>query len=297
MKTSKTIQELKQHNKKLFMALNQLFGFNFEAAFDVIKAEGPFTINKILKESGKEPRNFKTVILIEGGRYCSNDKLKIAEITGTGVNDFNLDLNRGCPIYYYYAGMDNINGRGRFNEIRKSATNVYIITQDKSLLSEPWKEKPVDYSNRIPEKQQKEINERRSWNCYGNRPTLTFDKSGYLLTEKQENLTRRAAALRANRKKAAFIASDNTAALAELKKQLENTKNFICKKLNAAGTYNEIKKISDLIHYFRGLTGAYFDYELLEKRDNEKSLSSQDVFIKEAAAIKNNLLKIEEACL
>lgn len=295
MKTSKTIQELKQHNKKLFMALNQLFGFNFEAAFDVIKTEGPFTINKILKESGKEPRNFKTVILIEGGRYCSNDNLKIAEITGTGANDFNLDLNRLCPIYYYYAGMDNINGRGRFNEIRKSATNIYIITQDKSLLLEPWKEKPVDFSNRIPEPLQKKINDRRSWNSYRKIEPLLFDRSGYLISEKQENLRRRAAALRAERKKAAFISSDNTRSLEDLRRLLESTKKFLCDKLAEAGTYTDIKKIAGSMEYYRGLAGAYYDYELLYKRDNEKSLSSQDAFINAANAIKTTLSKIKEA--
>ena len=285
MKKGKTLTELKAINKNMFMALNQLYGFNFEKPFTIKKLEGSFTINRALKETNTDPNKQKIALLVGTKR---NEKLYVVEVTGTGANDFNVELNRRCKNYYYYSGLDNCYNKSHFNDIRKTATAFYIIAQNNNNLSRIYTESKPDYKERQTEFSIKSINDRRGWICYGNKAPFEFDKSGYLLTEKRETLQHKANTLRKERQLQAFKASDNSETIKFLRSEIDGLKNLVLDKFNHCSTYEEYKKIYDSLSHWNGFLDCVRRFESLETGEKEKTFKSLESF----ETSKNNLMEL-----
>lgn len=275
MKTNLTINELKKMDKNALRALNMLYGFNFEADFIAEKITGAFSLNKVMKIAGGDPINNKIVCIVVSDKTYYRNDLNTVEVFGSGASDFNITHTiRGfgfkTKIDYYFA-------KYRFNEERKTAQAAFVIVQNKKLLSGTYKEKKPDLTGRLAVK---EINticngwQYRNYNYNEN----DFDKSGYFLADKRNNLQQRARALRATRKAAAFKAVNNTEIINGLRVELTTLKNAIAEKLTAAGTCEEVKKIYYSLSYYKGLADLYGDFEYIENGENNKTIGSIEKF-------------------
>lgn len=121
-----------------------------------------------------------------------------------------------------------------------------------------------------------------------------IDKSGYLLRERREDLKRRAAALRAEREKAAFLAADNSAKVEELRGMIEARKNELVRQLQQATTAEAVREVEKALCSWKGLGGIMGDFERFERNSAAKKYAS----IEEADRVYNgikNALRGEEA--
>ena len=275
MKNSLTINELKKIDKNALRALNMLYGFDFQADFIAEKITGAFTLSKVMKTAGNDPVNYKIVCVVVSDTSFYRDDLNTVEIFGSGASDFNIthtirSFGFKTKIDYYFA-------KGRFNDERKTAKAAYIIAQKNNLLSGAYKEKKPDLTGRLSAK---EINTFcHGWqyrNCNYNEND--FDKSGYFVADKRNNLQQRARALRATRKAAAFKAVNNSEIINGLRDDLTALKKSIAEKLTAAGTYEEVKAIYNSLSYYKGLADLYSSFEYIEKSEKEKSCGSIEKF-------------------
>jgi hypothetical protein len=247
------------------------------------------------------------------GRRAWNSDFSVVEIkNGKAETDFSEAVR--ASFNYHLIPFDYFFSKGSFEEVRKDAgAETYVFLQRREFLKKPEK-KPVDYSQRFKVK-----DVRYSWTsnmaeryvyslelyetttdgkrkiefgknkCYlSDRPHNTadvIDKSGYLLQDRRENLKRRAAKLRAERAKAAFMAADNSAKVEELRGMIEARKNEIVQQLQQATTAEEVKKVESALAWWKGLGGIMSDFERFERNSAAKKYAS----IEEADRVYNGI--------
>lgn len=289
MKTNKTINELKAIDKNVFKALNQSFGYNFEADFTIEKIDGAFTINKIINTVKVDPVNNEiSVIIISGNKYREND-LNVVEISGKGINDFNIDTAK--KWFSFKTKFSHFYSKGCFNDERKTAKGCYIISQNKELLSGIYKEKEIDTSGRLTEK---EIDTLTGWKYRNAYSKTDFDKSGYCISKKRFKLGREARLLRAEREKAAFQQTNNAEKIKELSAMLTGLKQTIISKLQEASTPEQIKVIEKSLSWYKGLADCLERFNRIEKGEKEKTFSSIESFNKAITDLTDTIKLIEK---
>lgn len=310
MKNNKLVKELKNRDRNIYRALNQCYGFNFEQPFTITKIVGAFTINKILKTLGSEHTPEKSLIValtVNGSRYLwRKDKLMSVDIHGAGVSDFNIA--HVTKWFNFPTALDNYFAKGDFNDDRKTAECVYIIAQNRELLSGSRKEIVPDMTERIEViETSKTIKNYKQPNEYSYISKIKFldkghkgarletsvphwtgeeprelseivDKSGYYLIDKRTDLKSRANGLRKERAAEAFKATDNRAIIDGLQGQLYELKNMLCEKLKDATTGDEIREIGYKLSMYSGLSGMFSDLESIRKGENEKTFTSVATF-------------------
>lgn len=267
MKANKIIRTLRQADRNLFKALNEFYGYNFEKPFDIYEVETPFTLGKVEKRIN--PRytlnkyGDRVVVLIcfeDGNGYRAGNYYGV-EAVGTGAGDFNI----GRKNYgNYRTRLDYFWRKSDFNDIRKESGKdaptpfkVYVLCQHRDDLATCYKERTFDYSERLTES---------DIDYYKNR-SYTFDKSGYRVDEKRRNLERQAKQLKAEREKARFEATDNTALIEQYQKRVELAKGYIIERLTLAKTSNDIRQVERMLSSWRGLGGAFEKLEELKAGD------------------------------
>ena len=119
-----------------------------------------------------------------------------------------------------------------------------------------------------------------------------IDKSGYFVNDRRENLKRRAAALRAEREKAAFVASDNTRLIEGLYQAILSRRDDIVSLLSNATTGADFERIANIFDRWQGFADIVRDYELLKARDASKEYSSMESFNKSYNGLVNRLKAI-----
>ena len=283
------IKELLNKDRKALRTLNKAYGYDFEKDFTAVKIDGSFTINKVLKTIDRNPSNTKIVTIIEGVKPWDNDKLYAVEITGTGNSDYDVD---GLRCKCYGGRLDYMIGKGTFNEYRKSCGGCYIIAQDTNNLGRVYKDTMPDLTERLTKAQQDYCNSWR-FNRY-NRTSRIFDKSGYYLNDKRDNLARRAEKLRKDRQAAAFKATDNAATIKALQEQLNGLKAAIVERLNIATTSAQIKDIEKSLSWYKGLGDCFSKFEYIEKGEKEKSFGSIDTFNKRVDDLTANIEELKK---
>ena len=122
-----------------------------------------------------------------------------------------------------------------------------------------------------------------------------IDKSGYLLAERRDDLRRRAAALRAEREKAAYMAADNSAEVEELRGMIEARKKEIVQQLQEATTAAELKEVETALSSWRGLGCIVSDFERFERNTAAKKYGSNEESERIYNGIKERLEKKTEA--
>lgn len=306
MKNNNITRELKNKDNNVFRALNNIYGFNFENPFTLVKIPSPFTLNKVMKAiDGKHTEyDSKIVVVLESSNKWRSEKLYAVDVLGSGASDFNICHE--CRWHGFSTKIDYFFAKGDFNEERKTAANVYIFAQKRENLAKVYKPFKADFEDAnaryIVKRTNKTVRGWRTENEYdfissvdlvtvenhkkaeyptryrrGAEPrTLdsVIDKSGYIVNYKRLELQSRADELRKERAANKYKATDNSAIIESVKQRVESLKNTLVEMLAASTTYEQVKNCGSLINYFDGLSGIYFDVEILAKKDAEKAFSS-----------------------
>ena len=301
--------------------LHTVLGLDFCAPFDAWTINGKFTLNQITNEASKRGYNCRNSVIA----VCTRDKSRArygwsCDFNIATVDGGKLEIEYRTPYHDSGRGLDTFTAKKCFEEIRKSKdAETVVFVQDKANLKRPT-ERKLDvfgrykllkfdycyntsvnkkYVNRLYLQEIEASGQRFSHEIigrvfYGGFPYAetidqVIDKSGYMLEARRNDLKRRAAALKKEREKAAFVASDNGAKIEELQALIVARKAEIVKALEAATTAAELKSVYDSLSTWKGFTGAVSDFERLKERDASKEYSSIKAFTEAYTAIYNAL--------
>lgn len=250
--------------KYAFMQLHNAFGFDFEKPFNMVYHEGNFTIASARKLLGVEFDNF-IIIIRNPENYCRRDRFMVVKAIGGG-----FDLVEGRTLGYYNnfrQSLDDYFRKSDFNDDRKSTkAQAYFLYQPERYR------RPVKATPRP---------------SYYNRRDDIFDKCGNNVTERRNELIRRAEALRRERKRAEYLETDDAAKVQELEKKIAATKAAIISELEKATTENDYKKVGEKIGGWHGLKWVVWHFGNYKKRTAEKDYPSVDM----ATAAYNEIVK------
>lgn len=311
------LKELLSKNNHALQTLHESLGFDFCKPFIVDKISGKFTVNQIIKRVNVSLPDPNKVIALYVNEDCGG-WLNLVTIDHYG----NITIDNKTPYYYTTKGSYNIItfwAKKRFEDIRKhEKVSVYIISQSKEYITTPI-EKTIDYKtgrfdyvdngftchggksyiNRVTVKN-RDTNGEKSTRVligqvfytgmishYKTDISQIIDKSGYFVDYKRDDLKRRAAALKADRQKAAFIASDHTDKITELETMILGRKKEIEKLFNAAVTSEDIKAVVEALNDYRhGLKWVLYSFELFKQRIVNKEYSNINNAVKAYQDIK-----------
>lgn len=237
--------------KYALMQLHNAFGFDFEKPFIMVYHEGNFTIASARKLLGVEFDDF-IIIIRNPEKYCRRDRFMVVKAIGGG-----FDLVEGRTLGYYNnfrQSLDDYFRKSDFNDDRKSTkAQAYFLYQPKRYR------RPVKPTPRP---------------TYYSRRDDIFDKCGNNITERRNELIRRAEALRRERKRAAYLETDDAAKVQELEKKIAATKAAIISELEKATTENDYKKVGERIGGWHGLKWIVWHFGNYKKRTAEKDYPS-----------------------
>lgn len=314
------LKNLENYKRGILRGLRGCLGFDLENELTIFEVNGSFTLNSILKQAaaaGVDPVNYQIAVITRPAAGYSRDEYTTFIIDENGK--FENKINHCGYSNNNFVSLDTFYTKSDINDARKNALHTIIICQSRDLITAPCRNNPApdlmqrfklnkvnyyvkqyggqEYINSldiIPENSNGRAYEYKPGRGYSDEVNYTafIDKSGYITSIRRADLVRRAAAITAAKKQAAYNATNNEAALAELKSQIENKKAAIIAELQAADNHEAINAIAKKLDFFRGLSDIYFQFELLQEKDNAKSLPSIDTFNKKVAAIKDTLNKI-----
>lgn len=283
--------ELLTENKKIFSGLHAAFGYDFELPFHIIKIEGKYTINQILKAAGQAGWTYtiKNALFAIFTKDCNctwNKDLSFCTLE----SEKTIDIN-----HRYIDGIDRISHKGTFNDIRKKdAAITYVIIQNKKMLSVPNNKPEIDINNRYNATSviysgntryyyrknihnidlsdgNKEYKYQFQYNGYINNISDVIDKSGYIVIAKKEDLKMRSAALRLDRQKAVVDAIDYSKEITELEEIITKKRTLLAAELANAITYEALEGIQkQLTWYNDGFAAAVRKFESFKASVNGK---------------------------
>jgi hypothetical protein len=238
--------------KYAFMQLHNAFGFDFEEPFNMVYHEGNFTITSARKLLGVEFDNF-IIIIRNPENYCRRDRFMVVKAVGSG-----FDIVEGRALGYYNnfrQSLDDYCRKSDFNDDRKSTkAQAYFLYQAKEYR------RPVKPTPRP--------------SYYIRRNDIVFDKCGNNITDRRNDLMRRAEALRRERARAAYLETNDTAKVKELENRIAAAKAAIIKELEKAATPDEFDKVGKKCEGWHGLRWIVWHFESYKKRTAEKDYPS-----------------------
>ena len=304
MNTKENKKTLREANKNTLRGLHYYFGFDFQAPHKILYLAGNYTVKKIEKAAAAAGFSADAEIVIltrdNGPRAAWRRDWKAVEIVGGGVN-VEFRRERSCPIWP--RPFDTFYAKCSFEELRKEAgAETFIFCQEREYIKRPAAEKKADWSERFKlygirragdgngaswisrleliettsnGKRRVDYGEGGGWYIrYGWRPQDAgeiIDKSGYLLLERRDDLRRRAAALRAKREKAAYMAADNSAEVEELRGMIQERKAEIVQQLQEATTADELQRVEKALARWGGFAYIVHLFEEFERASINKS--------------------------
>jgi len=318
------LKELLQQETQALKVLHNAELYDFTKDFTILKHDGRFTVAALEKEAAAAGHTADDSIIMcyTTGRKWDPDRLYMYKLTGAGK--FEVEYK----IYKYttgraYCRIDDFYCKRQLDDVRKQEEGLttYIICQKKEnqAAENPH---PVDLANRFILKKfdtyrkstggeyidrvyLRRTDDAGSAYTYHDRGTFIYesrftntaineiiDKSGYIIDRKRDELRRKAAALRADRARAAYLETDNTNIIKELDSLFTETKNAIIEELTQATTAEALKKVSDKLDRWRGLAGIADDLERLKAADEARKYSSVDRFTQAADGIRADLAKL-----
>ena len=317
------VKELLQREPQALKVLHNAELYDFTKDFTILKHDGKFTIAALEKEAAAAGHTADDSIIMcyTAGHKWDPDRLYMYKLTGAGK--FEVEYK----IYKYttgraYCKIDDFYAKTQLNDTRKQdGLTTYIICQKKEnqAAENPHavdlaarfilkkydtytKSNGTKYIDRVYLRRTDDTGSAYTYHdrsniIYESRFTKTainevIDKSGYIVDKKRDDLKRRAAALRAEREKAAYLQTDNAAIIAGLDALFTETKNAIIEELKKATTYDEVYKIYRKLDGWHGLAGAAQDLERIKENDNARKYSSIENFTKAADSIRAELAKL-----
>ena len=322
--TSENRKKLLAVSRSALRGLHELFGYDFCKPYEILHLTGKFTVGQVNRLAASAGYGLRSEIVLltrdpERAGYYDSD-LRVVKIVGDG---FKIEFSRRIPSYkrindpfgHFYRKAD-------FDALRKRATaEAWIILQAKEHLrfpaevkldlTERFKLGKVDmshykgtYVSGVELFRRDGKGEKLKYETHGNyyyegmwKPESVyeiFDKSGWYLHDRRENLKRRADALRAERAKTAYLNTDNADKVKELQALIDRRKAEIAAQLSEAATSDEIDAVREALGW-RGLYGIVRDFEAF--KDNTEARKYSSIERSDAAynAIKSKLAKRKEA--
>lgn len=264
MKNNENIKTLNKINPKAFRALHNEIGFDFEKPFALFRIDGNFTVRKLenlIDEAGMDSWKDAVALLMHEPRSNWNKDLRLVTLEKGKIN---TDIRP--------RGLSNFWRKSDFEDMRKSRNaETFVIVQSYENVKLPSK-RPVDLSARFVVAPQ-----RMSWR-YGNSKSYTLDKSGYIVDIRKENLEQRACNLRKERAKNAYLLTDNTAKVEELRKKIAVRKAEIVNDLISATDAKSVKDVASKLDWggLYSIMSLFEDYERLTNTRGYSSIESSE---------------------
>ena len=312
---------IKETNKKGLQCLHNCFGYDYNKPYRVYMISGKFTLNQVVKMisvDGFSVTNSKIVI-------CVKDSLSYRREFSAVEMIANDKIDIDFKFYRYGGGLDYFYCKKDFENCRKSDQAItYIFAQRLEFIKKPVEFVPdfttdrfnyldCNYTSYHEKSYISSINlkSRNNNGCKCTRNIIGrvfyvsnitsgvyktdiagyIDKSGYFVDYKRDGLKRRAAALRAQREKAAFEHTNNGEKINALHDIIQARKTEIIALFQAAETSGDYKRISKIMDLWRGFPDIIDCFERLKARDNKKEYKSILDF---ETAYNNIIAKIEK---
>lgn len=317
------LKELLQQEPQALSVLHNAELYDFTKDFTILKHDGRFTVAALEKEAAAAGHTADDSIIMcyTTGRKWDPDKLYMYKLTGAGKFEVEYKICK-YTTGRAYCKVDDFYAKTQLNDTRKQdGLTTYIICQKKEnqATENPH---PVDLAARFTLKKfdtyrkssggqyidrvyLRRTDDTGSAYTYHDRSNIIYesrftytaideiiDKSGYIVDRKRDELKRRAAGLKADRAKAAYLETDNENIIKELENLFTETKNAIIEELKQATTAEELKKVNKKLDYWRGLAGIAGDLERLKERDAAREYSSISKFTAAADEIRAALEKL-----
>lgn len=307
-----TTKKLLSEEKNAFRALHDVLHYDFEKPHTIIYLKGAFTVKKMLDFVNAAAHTEPQIALLVKNPCEYRPKYHLLTVNKFG--EIKIEYKIKWDFFYTF---DRFHRKSDFEKMRKKAdTETFIVVQSAADLVTP-KPETLDRDKRyiyIPSAREKSVD--GYGNIYINRINLRhtgekgtifeyktepgyyvdrgsrtnditdiIDKSGYLLQHRRQELKRRAAALRAERQKAAYMETDNTAKITELVERIQAAKFRIVEKLADATSSEQINEIGRTLYL--PFTRIVSNFERYSKNTAEKAYSS----IEKSESAYNEIIK------
>lgn len=317
-------KELISENNKAFQFLHNAKGFDFEKDYFITKLEGRFTFNTVKKAIGENMAGDYTAALIlkPNKEHYWSEKIYYIEMDQQAGKFEPLRINN---VTYWGFDIDYFISKGDFEEVRKNKTDhIYIIAQKSEYLRTEKKPNTFDYYQRfryIPSQWGEKCGDGHG-NTYINKLTLmlldgsakqveyntgayhykekpatvadVIDNSGYLLLERRRELKRRAAALRAERAKAAAMAADFSEKEKAIKAGIDNAKLHIAELALSAENDEDARALDKAADDFRWLIFYYTSYTEKAAKKAFPSIAAVEKNLDDLQARINKIMGVQE---
>lgn len=318
--TNNNIKNLLSVHSNALRCLHGTLNFDFCTPFNVYFISGKYTVRKIEKMIETDGYNIRNAVIAIVTRDLNSWNKDFSMVTVDFFNGIKIDYKMPY-CNNYKSRLDTFFRKSDFEDVRKSEkAETYVFCQLKENLTKQTGNS-IDYSGRFKfvnyrnyydgrntyihkvnlrltggkgEKIEYQVDRYRMGGLETNDLNDIIDKSGYLVCERRKEWKRKAKSLRSQRAKAAFKVTDNTEKISKLEELINKRKNELVIMLNNATTSIEIRNMGSMINSWNGLYGVVRDFELLKKRDEEKSFSSITDFEMAYATIVNTLDKIKK---
>lgn len=286
--TKQVVAELLALDKNACKAIHRTFAIDFEAPFTAVKIEGKFTIKsaeKALEQAGAViPADAKwdcIACLIKAPHYSwRKDKTIIARLYPIlGKVGINITWNE----YRQAASFDSFNTKGDFEDYRKLNETAYFIWQNreyrKAAAEYKTEHTTIDRNGRfifVEEKYRRKKYRRTdaSGECMEFYDYEEVDKSGYILYERRKEQEQKLKALKAERRKAEYEATDDTAKVEQLEKALNAYRERLAGALKIADSYKMIHAIGRALNGWNALDNAWEHFEKYKERTLNREYAS-----------------------
>ena len=290
--------------------LHDAFGFDFEQPFTVLHSVIGFTVNKIQKALQAEgyADSFAALLVYDK----SWPRWHVATLQ-RGKVQATFERHE-LPSWWdleYKEPFDGFYTKVRFEELRKAGAEVYVVAQERAHLRKQ-EAKPIDYTARYRvidgewdynrsirlvrlDSKGNKVKYSKPAYRYGETVSISdcIDKSGYLTYGRRANLRRRAQALREERAKAAYMASDKQQEqIEELCGLIAVRQMELVEALTVANTSQDFKAIAKAIgeYNWNSFSDIVSDYETFCEKTRNKSYPSIEDSDRAYNKIKTSLL-------
>lgn len=233
--TRTNVKEILNKNKFAFQLLNRARGYDFEKPFYIVKGEGRFTYNSVVKLIKSvvgidfNITDYTYFMLIKDNRSYRQNNFYGVDIDKNFENiDRDLWSTKREHVPSYNNCIDNCYTVKDFEELRKNHTDSYYVIIQKYSDSYVSGEIKIDVTERVEIikkdfsyttlKQNNFVSQERSYSKFD------IDKSGYI---KQDNYSERLKKIEANKKKNEVDNIDETAFIEDTTNKLNAIKNYI----------------------------------------------------------------------
>ena len=291
MKSNEFTKALLEKCEKAFHYTHFLYGIDYEAPFGIAYVEGPYTVKKLMRTAqGFDPKDHVLVILTR--RHVSEEFRPAVVKNG----ELDIELRKVSTFRCFFSGIIRFYTKKQFEDVRQSPTaETYLIWQEKRFLKLPEAEKKPTADGRYDVRQcychcdgpKEYLDSATLLDLFSSGEKMEFspnrkdiligdviDKSGYIILFHREELEKKAAALRAERQRAAFLAGDYTGLVQELDRLVKEWKTKIVKDLAAAETSDDVLAVRSEISGFASVMSSL---EVYRTNVEEKKFRSADV--------------------